>query len=102
MYNISIHPDNVRASATAIQDAAGQTGGHQLDDSRTVAATNFSWETAGAVTRCATAWQGRLNDLTGQLQQYADQLKQSADSYDAANTEAMNRLQQAFTALNGS
>ncbi|TQF02305.1 hypothetical protein E6W39_08480 [Kitasatospora acidiphila] len=101
MNDINIHPDNVRASAGAIQDAAGQTGIHHLDDSFTVAAADSSWQTAGAVTRCATAWQGRLTTVTTQLQQYADQLKQSADSYDAANTEAVQRLQQAFAQLNG-
>jgi uncharacterized protein YukE len=105
MNDIRIHPDGVRGSAKAVQDTADQTGpaaGHWLDTSLTVAQAEPAWQSAGALTRCTNAWQSRLDQIVGQLHTCADQLNQSADSYDAANTAAAHRFQQALTDLNAS
>ncbi|WP_035841002.1 type VII secretion target [Kitasatospora azatica] len=105
MNDIQIHPDGVRGSAKAVQDTADQTGpaaGHWLDASLTVAQAEPVWQSAGALTRCTNAWQSHLDQIVGQLQACADQLKQSADSYDAANHEAANRFVQALTDLTAS
>ncbi|MFE0462049.1 hypothetical protein ACFW1A_22655 [Kitasatospora sp. NPDC058965] len=105
MNDIQIHPDGVRGSARAVRDTADQTGpaaGHWLDSSLAVAGAEPTWQCAGALTRCTNAWQSHLDQIVAQLHTCADQLQQSADSYDAANAEAGRRFQQALADLNAS
>ncbi|WP_377271315.1 type VII secretion target [Peterkaempfera sp. SMS 1(5)a] len=103
MPDIQIRPGALRESATGLRTVAGGFGpkaGHWLDDSYGAAASHGGWESAGAVAACAQAWQDHMNAVVQQLHTYADQLNDSADSYDSADAEATRRLQQALTDLN--
>jgi hypothetical protein len=100
--DIHIRTDALRQSATGLRTVAGSVGpkaGHWLDDSYAAALSHGGWESAGAVSACAQAWQDHMNTVVQQLHGYADQLDASAGSYDAADAETSRRLQQALTDL---
>lgn len=103
MPDIHIRTDALRQSATGLRTVAGSVGpssGHWLDDSYAAALSHGGWESAGALSGCAQAWQDHMDAVVQQLHTYADQLDGSAGSYDAADAEATRRLQQALTDLN--
>ena len=105
MSGIHVRTAAVRGSAGALRGVAGGVGqrsGHWLDASFGAALSHGGWESAGALSGCAQAWQRHMETVVKQLHAYADQLDDSADSYDAADAEATRRLQQALTELNAS
>jgi uncharacterized protein YukE len=103
MNDIHVRTDALRQSANGLQDAAEQVGpasGHWLDASFTAAATLAGWESGSALKDCADAWQTHMKSVVDQLHTYAEQLRDSAHSYDAADQEATRRLGAALTDLN--
>jgi uncharacterized protein YukE len=103
MYDISVHPDTLRSSASGIQDAAGQTGaaaGHWLDASASAAASLAGWQSGAALKDCADNWQTHIKSIVDQLHVYAGQLRDSAQSYEVTDQEASRRLSAALSDLN--
>ncbi|CAM5686219.1 type VII secretion target [Kitasatospora aureofaciens] len=103
MNDIHIRTDVLRQSAAGLQAAAAAVGpaGHWLDTSFTAAATMTAWESGPALKDCATAWQTHMKSALDQLHVYAEQLRNSAHSYDKAEQEAARRLAAAVTDLQG-
>lgn len=100
--DIHVRTDVLRQSANGLEGTAGQIGpaaGHWLDDSFTAAATLAGWESGPALRACAEAWQTHMTAVVGQLHTYADQLRDSAHSYDTAEQESVRRLGAALADL---
>ncbi|MDH6139260.1 uncharacterized protein YukE [Kitasatospora sp. GP30] len=103
MNDISVHPGTLRTSADGLQTTAGQVGpaaGHWLDASATAAASMAGWQSGPALKDCADNWQTHIKSIVDQLHTYAGQLRDSAQSYDAAEQEANRRITEALTDLN--
>ncbi|MFF4651431.1 type VII secretion target [Streptomyces sp. NPDC001380] len=103
MPDIHIRPDTLRQSATGLRTVAGGVGpraGHWLDASFAAALSHGGWESAGALSGCAAAWQDHMKQVVRQLHDHADRLDYSAGSYESADAEATRRLRQALTDLN--
>ncbi|WP_327070236.1 type VII secretion target [Kitasatospora sp. NBC_01302] len=103
MNDISVHPATLRSSANGVQGATGQVGaasGHWLDASSTAAAALTGWQSGSTLKGCTDAWQTHIASIVDQLNVYAGQLSDSAQSYDAAEQEAHRRIAAALTDLN--
>lgn len=102
MNDIHVRTETLRTSAAGLQNTAeriGPAAGHWLDDSFTAAATLSGWESGPALRACAEAWQTHMTAVVGQLHTYADQLRDSAHSYDTAEQESVRRLGAALADL---
>ncbi|MFF7634139.1 WXG100 family type VII secretion target [Kitasatospora sp. NPDC008050] len=103
MNDIQVHPDTLRAAATSVEGTADRTApalGHWLDASFRAAGGLTGWESGGALNDCTQGWQAHISAVLQQLQSYADQLRTSANSYDAVDQEAARRFRQAVADLN--
>ncbi|GAA2259692.1 MULTISPECIES: type VII secretion target [Kitasatospora] len=102
MNDIHVLTDTLRQSANGLQNTAEQIGpaaGHWLDNSFTAADTLAGWESGPALKSCADAWQAHMKYVVDQLHTYAEQLRNSAHSYDTAEEEATRRLGAALADL---
>lgn len=59
-----------------------------LDSSDTAADGHRGWASAGALKRCATAWEDHMVDLGKQMNTMADNLHTTAHAYDTTNAQA--------------
>ncbi|MER8094303.1 type VII secretion target [Streptomyces goshikiensis] len=67
-----------------------------LDSSDTAADGHHGWASAGALKRCATAWEDHMVDLGKQMNTMAGNLHTTAHAYDTTDAQAedaFNRLQ---------
>ncbi len=95
MFDIHIRPEGLHRASGALSTTSahlGQRSGHWLDGSLSAAAAYPHWEAGPALRECAQAWQAHMASVVQQVQTYAEQLRDSAHSYDAANEEAGRRF----------
>ncbi|MFI8259589.1 type VII secretion target [Streptomyces sp. NPDC085665] len=59
-----------------------------LDSSDTAADAHHGWASAGALKRCATAWEDHMVDLGRQMNTMADNLHTTANAYDTTDAQA--------------
>ncbi|MEV4611187.1 type VII secretion target [Kitasatospora sp. NPDC049258] len=103
MHDIHVRTAGLHSASEAVRTSSTQLGGrtgHWLDGSLTAAAAHGEWWSGPALRECADAWQTHMTSVVQQLHTYADQLRDSAHSYDAAEQEAARRLDQASRDLN--
>ncbi|GAA2748318.1 type VII secretion target [Kitasatospora cinereorecta] len=104
MNDIHIRTAGLHTAAEAVRGSSSQLGtksGHWLDGSLTAAAKHPGFASGPALRDCADAWQTHMTSVVGQLHTYADQLRDSAHSYDSAEQESVRRLDLASRDLNG-
>ena len=95
MFDIRIRPERLHAVSGALSTTSahvGEKAGYRLDGSLSAAAAYPDWAAGPALQGCAQAWQTPMASVVQQLQTYAEQLRDSAHSYDAANEEAVRRF----------
>ncbi|GAA4871952.1 type VII secretion target [Kitasatospora terrestris] len=104
MYDIHIRPAGLHTAADAVRGTSTRLdahAGHWLDDSLTAASAHSGFASAPALRECADNWQTHMSAVVQQLHTYADQLRQSAHSYDTAEQESVRRLNLAVGDLGG-
>ncbi|MFF1874883.1 type VII secretion target [Streptomyces sp. CB03911] len=102
MNDIHVHTGTLRQVADGLGGAAtlvGPAAGHWLDQSYPAASTLAGWESGSALKDCADAWQTHMKSVVAQLHTYAEQLRDSAHNYDAADEEANRRFGAALADL---
>ncbi|KOG85691.1 type VII secretion target [Streptomyces varsoviensis] len=105
--DIEIKTRQVRRGGEGTQSAAEkamESLGKFFDSSETVAGNDHGWASAGALKRCATAWENHLIDLAKQMNRMAENLHRTANDYDATDRQArdaMRRLQHGLDDFGG-
>ncbi|GLV96863.1 hypothetical protein Slala05_04950 [Streptomyces lavendulae subsp. lavendulae] len=76
--------------ASAAAEKALENLRKSLDSSDTAAAGHHGWDSAGALKRCATAWEDHMVDLGKQMNTMADNLHTTANAYDTTDAQAQD------------
>ncbi|MBZ4319897.1 type VII secretion target [Streptomyces huiliensis] len=87
------------AAETAVENL-----GKSLDSSEKVAGNDHGWASAGALKRCAAAWENHMVDLAKQMNTMAENLHGAANDYDATDKQARDaarRLQHGLDDFGG-
>ncbi|WP_405527393.1 type VII secretion target [Streptomyces avidinii] len=89
--DVDIKAYYVRQSAGGASSAAEKALENlrkSLDSSDTAAGGHHGWASAGALKRCATAWEDHMVDLGKQMNTMADNLHTTANAYDNTDAQA--------------
>ncbi|MFI1180667.1 type VII secretion target [Streptomyces sp. NPDC020799] len=105
--DMDVNAHYVRQGGRGTRSAAEQALEYlrkSLDSSDTAADGHHGWASAGALKRCATAWENHMVDLAKQMNTMAENLHSSANAYDTTDKQtrdAMNRIQHSLADFGG-
>ncbi|WP_171162011.1 hypothetical protein [Streptomyces sp. I05A-00742] len=105
--DVDIETHQVRRGGNGTRSAAEKAVedlGKSLDSSEKVAGNDHGWASAGALKRCAAAWEKHMVDLAEQMDSMAGNLHGAANDYDATDKqarEAMRRLRHGLDDFGG-
>ncbi|MFC5246104.1 WXG100 family type VII secretion target [Streptomyces nigrescens] len=95
MGDIRVDTAKVRSTGDDMKALSSDTQrrlSHSLDSSQDVYFDAMFWKSGNAVESCRTAWQDHMIELAKKMGELGQRLQDSADSYDAADQEAVARL----------